>query len=139
MHAFVELLRAEQHSLVYGEIERLVGSADVKAKSLLELARLGERRQRLLDDAGVTLDRTGTALREHAGRAPQLSAEWQLLMSLTQTAHQLNVLNGTLIATRLRSTQQALNALLSAARIPGTYTPEGSIVSLRPGTQLAVA
>ena len=47
--------------------------------------------------------------------------------------------NGMLISTRLHHTQRALNAIFSAARLPGAYGADGNTVSLRTAQQLAVA
>jgi len=141
LRAFVALLRDEQQSLIPGAHERLTSFAEPKAKCLIELTQLGERRLQLLRDHQLTADRAGMErlVREHAHSAPQALAAWQQLLALTADAHHLNDLNGTLIATRLRGTQRALSALFSAARIPGAYAADGSTVPFHTAHRLAVA
>ena len=51
----------------------------------------------------------------------------------------LNDVNGMLIASRMRGTQQALGVLLAAARIPGTYAADGTTTGLHGGNRRAVA
>ncbi len=141
LSSFMALLRDEQHSLVRGENERLAMYAEAKATRVFELARLGNTRQELLRQHGYAPDRAGMErlLSEHAPAAAQAPAAWRQLLALTAEAHRLNELNGTLIAARLRSTQQALNVLLTAARIPGAYASDGSTVAYRTAHELAVA
>ena len=141
LRTFVAVLREEQQSLIHGALEQLAQFAEPKAKCLIELTRLGELRLQVLRDHGLSADRAGMErlLREHAKSAPQVLAAWRELLTLTADAHHLNDLNGTLIATRLRGTQQALAALFSAARIPGAYAADGSTVPYRTLHQLAVA
>jgi flagella synthesis protein FlgN len=141
LRTLVALLRDEQHALVYGEIEQIGLLAEPKAQSLFELSRLGAARERMLAEYGLAADRTGmqSFLSNPDFGAIELEREWRELLALTQSAHQINAINGTLIATRLGSTHQALNTLLGAARLPETYTPEGSTVSFRAARPRAVA
>ena len=140
LRVFVAVLREEQQSLVHGELDQLARFTEPKAKCLLDLTRLGELRMVLLRTHNLSADRAGmeNLLREHAQNAPQTLAAWQQLLTMTADAHHLNDLNGTLIATRLRGTQQALAALFSAARIPNAYAADGSTVAYRTSQQLAV-
>ena len=141
LRAFVAVLREEQQSLIHGALEQLARFAEPKAKCLIELTRLGELRAQVLRTHGLSADRAGMErlLREQVESAPQALAAWQQVLALTADAHRLNDLNGTLIATRLRGTQQALAALFAAARIPGAYAADGSTVPFRTSHQLAVA
>ena len=141
LRAFVALLREEQQSLVHGALDRLTSFTEPKAKWTLELTRLAEVRLGLLRAGNLPADRSGMErlVREHATNAPQALALWQQVLLLTADAHHLNDLNGTLIATRLRGTQQALSALFSAARIPGAYAADGSTVPFHTAHKLAVA
>ena len=141
LRAFVSLLRDEQQTLIHGALERLASFAEPKAKCLMELAQLSELRLRVLRAHALAADRAGMErlLREHARSAPMALAAWRQVLALTADAHRLNELNGTLIATRLRGTQQALSALFSAARIPGAYAADGSTVPFHTPHKLAVA
>jgi flagellar biosynthesis protein FlgN len=141
LRAFVALLLEEQQALVRGDLERLTSFAAPKSQTLLELTRRGNDRQRLLREHGLTIDSAGMErlLEEPSIGTPQVIAAWHELLNLTRTAQQVNETNGTLINARLRGTQQALNVLLSAAQIPGTYTADGSTVSSRRRQSLGVA
>jgi flagellar biosynthesis protein FlgN len=141
LRAFISLLRNEQQSLIHGALERLAEFAEPKAQCLMELAQLGELRLQLLRAHQQSADRAGMErlLREHAQSAPRAPAAWQQVLALTADAHRLNDLNGTLIATRLRGTQQALAALFAAARIPGAYAADGSTVPFHTAHTLAIA
>lgn len=141
LHSFVALLREEQQLLVRGEAENLASFVGPKTGYMLELTRLENQRQQVLRDHGLTPDRAGMErlLREHSTGASQLMAGWRQLLELTQTAQQINATNGTLIATRLNNTQQAISILFSTARLPGAYAADGSTVSFRAAQQLAVA
>jgi flagella synthesis protein FlgN len=138
LRAFIEMLRAEQSALVRGENERVAEFAEPKARQLFELTRLGEERSRALSGAGLKADRAGI---EKLLQGPSFTATrdaWRQLLQLTETAQQINTTNGMLIAARLHHTQRALNAIFSAARLPGAYGADGSTVSLRTAQQLAV-
>jgi len=141
LRAFVALLREEQRLLIRGETENLASFVEPKTRYMLELAQLGDQRQQVLRDRGLTPDRAGMErlLREHSPGTPQLMAGWRQLLELTQTAQQINATNGTLIATRLNNTQQAISILFSTARLPGSYAADGSTISFRAAHQLAVA
>ena len=76
-------------------------------------------------------------LRERAD-SEELTCSWQSLLAITRVAQRLNTTNGMLIDTHLHGTQQALDALLTAARIPRTYAPDGSTVSLHSARMRAV-
>lgn len=140
LREFVDVLREEQQSLVRGDLEQLASFAEPKAKCLIELTRLGELRNQVLRAHNLPADRAGMErlANEHAKSAPEILAAWHQILTLTSNAHRLNDLNGTLIATRLRGTQQALNALFTAARIPGAYAADGSAVAFRTAHKLAV-
>jgi flagellar biosynthesis protein FlgN len=141
LRTFVALLRDEQRSLINGEIDALASYLDPKSRHMFELTRLEEQRRQLLQARGFSPDRAGMErlVREHAWRAPALVSAWRELLQLTQRAQQLNTTNGTLVATRLGHTQQSLNVLFTAARLPGAYAPDGSTVTFRPAHRLAVA
>ena len=47
---------------------------------------------------------------------PAAAMAWQELLQLTETAHQINEINGILVNQRLRYNQQRLSALQAAAR-----------------------
>lgn len=140
LHAFTELLRAEQSALINGESERVAEFAEAKAARVFELTRFGEERGRWLKSLGLNNDRAGMErlLREHARNDSATVSAWQQLLKLSESAQQTNTTNGMLINARLQHTQRALNVIFSSARLPGAYGADGNTVSLRTGQQLAV-
>ena len=141
VRAFIDLLRKEQSALTCGENDRIAEFAEAKARHLLELTRYSDERSRWLAGLGVSSDRAGMdrVLREQAGAAVAPRRAWNQLLQLTQIAQQTNTTNGMLISARLNHTQRALNAIFSAARLPGAYGADGGTVSLRTAQHLAVA
>ena len=140
LQRFIDLLRAEQAALVRGETDQVAAYVEPKSQHMFELTRLENDRKRLLTGAGVAADRAGRErlLHNNAGNVRALNA-WRQFLQLATSAQQLNTTNGLLISTRLQSTQRALGALFSTARLPGAYGADGGTVSLRTAQQLAVA
>ena len=135
-----ELLRDEQRALVTGDLEKLASYADPKAKLLFELSRCADERAHLLRTHGYAADAAGmdNLLRKLGDDTAAVVSDWQRLLDDSKLARQLNETNGTLIAARMRGTQQALGVLLRAARIPGTYAADGTTVGLHRTNRLAV-
>jgi flagellar biosynthesis protein FlgN len=138
---FTTLLREEQQTLVRGELERLGSYADSKSNCLFKLTHLGEQRHGLLRERALHCDDAGmeSLLRDHVENPELPRAAWRHIVELAKTAKHLNEINGTLIGTRLNSTQEALSVLFCAAKLPGAYTADGSTVCYRPTHKLAVA
>jgi len=131
MVALVELLRTEQELLLKGDTDPLSALGEAKARHLTELTRHAEQRRCFLLDCKLTPDRDGMNawLEAHAAAHPELRDASRQLLALTRTAHVMNRVNGTLIATRLRVTQQALNTLFGEAATSGAYGADGSTVT----------
>ena len=136
-----ELLRQEQRALIHGEIETLAAYADPKAKLLFELSVCADERSQLLNEKCLPVNAAGMKqlLSMLGDDAAQVLADWQRLLAETGIARQLNEINGTLIASRMRGTQQALGVLLAAARIPETYAADGTTVGLHSTHRISVA
>jgi flagellar biosynthesis/type III secretory pathway chaperone len=123
LQALLETLTEERALLASGEIDRLAEIATRKRGLLLHVANLGDYRKRLLDRAGIRLDRSGmTGIAQ--GRLHEVESEWQALVELTRKAHRLNQENGAHIEAGMRTNQQALSVLMSAVSST-TYGPGG--------------
>jgi flagellar biosynthesis/type III secretory pathway chaperone len=110
-----------------------------KRELLLQLAQLGEERNRLLRRTGVSPDGDGMrAFLEHPAASDELRSEWRLLIEITQQAQRLNHENGVFIEAGMRVNQQALSILISAAT-GNTYGPGGRTVSPLSSRSLASA
>ncbi len=139
VRALVALLHDEQQALASGQVEHLAARTASKEQLLSRLSAYSQQRDALLQASGHTqaAGSMESLLRKRAD-AGELARAWQSLLETTRIAQRLNTTNGRLISTRLHGTQQALDALLSAARIPRTYAPDGSTVSLHSARTRAV-
>lgn len=140
IQALVEVLTQERDALVHSELDRLAEFAPRKRELLLNIAHLGEQRNRLLERCGVTADRRGMEawLQTHDAHGTA-RAEWRALLELTQTAHNLNQGNGVFIDAGMRANQQALQALMCAGAANHTYGPGGRTMSSLGSRTLASA
>jgi flagellar biosynthesis protein FlgN len=119
-------LHAERSALIAGEVDSLVALAQRKSDAYARLAQLGDARTMLLAHAGATPARSDVdAL---FGSSP----DWDVcrrpftdLLELAREARDLNQANGLLIRTHMKSGQQALAVLMSAAEQASTYGPDG--------------
>lgn len=118
MRAFVALLEKEQQSLLHQDAEQLLPIAEAKTAAANKLTELANARRQLMNSAD-----TGAWLAQHA---PACNALWNEIRKLGAHAHQLNQTNGEVIQLKLRSNQQALTALLGAAKnAAGLYGRDG--------------
>ncbi|MGZ9039046.1 MAG: flagella synthesis protein FlgN [Burkholderiales bacterium] len=123
VQALLEALTEERALLASREIDRLAEIAARKRGLLLHVANLGDYRKRLLDRAGIGIDRSGLSGISH-GRMQEVESEWQALVELTRKAHRLNQENGAHIEAGMLTNQQALSVLMSAVSST-TYGPGG--------------
>ena len=139
VQALLETLAEERQLLGTGDADRLADTASRKRELLLQLAQLGDQRNRLLRRAGFSPDGQGMrALLDHPAAGGELQTEWQLLIELTQRARRLNEENGIFIEAGMRANQQAFSTLVSAAS-GNTYGPGGRTVSPLSSRTLASA
>ena len=129
VQALVQALTEERQLLTDGNTDPLTEMGARKRELLLDIARLGDQRNRMLREHGITPDGRGIrALLDNRPATDEIRAEWRLLIETTRQARQLNEANGVIIADGMRANQQALTVLLSAASA-GTYGPGGRTVS----------
>lgn len=122
MRDFVALLEKEQQVLLNPDAEPLLPMAEAKTVSANRLSDMANARRQFLKTHGANLD-TGAWL---AKNAPSGRAVWDELRELAARAHHLNQTNGEVIQLKLRSNQQALAALLGAAKsTAGLYGRDG--------------
>ena len=140
IQALVAVLTEERNALREGQVDLLAELAPRKRELLLHIAHLGEQRNRLLERGGVSTDRRGleTWLTMHDA-AGTVRADWQALLELTRTAHDLNQENGLYIDAGMRANQQSLQALMSAGAANSTYGPGGRSLSPLSSRTLASA
>ena len=115
---FIDVLRREHQALQQVYVSALLPLAAEKANHAQQLAELAQARERWLaapdssEDQGA--ENQGDMERRLADH-PTAAMAWQELLQLTETAHQINEINGILVNQRLRYNQQRLSALQAAA------------------------
>ncbi|MBX3664097.1 MAG: flagellar protein FlgN [Burkholderiales bacterium] len=123
---FLELLQHEQECLLTGNADAIGAHVENKSASLRRLAGYAERRRRFLLAQQLSPDRPGMEQWvANAGESAGIAAEWQRLLEATRLAREVNETNGSLIAARLQSNQQALAALTAAASGTSLYGRDG--------------
>jgi flagellar biosynthesis/type III secretory pathway chaperone len=139
VQALLEALSAERQLLAEGDTDRLTEIGVRKRELLLNIAQLGEQRNRLLHRQGVSSDsRSLRAFMNNTAATEELRAEWRMLLDTTEQARRLNDANGLIIEAGMRTNQQALSMLLSAAS-GGTYGPGGHTTNPLSSRSLASA
>lgn len=112
MREFVALLEKEQQTLLNQDAEKLLALAETKTAYANKLSLIINARRQFLATNGAVSD-TAAWIAKHI---PVAAPVWKELRELAARADHLNHTNGEVIQLRLRSNQQALNALMGAAR-----------------------
>ncbi len=112
MREFVALLEKEQQILLNQDAEKLLALAEAKTTFANKLSLIASTRRQFLSAQGVTADPAAWI----AKHVPPAVPVWKELRDLAARADHLNHTNGEVIQLRLRSNQQALNALMVATR-----------------------
>lgn len=140
MAALVAALEQEREALEQGHTDRLTQIATAKRELLLHVAYLGDQRNRVLDQSGISAQRSGMErwlqVHDHNGIAHNA---WRALIEITNHAQQLNRRNGIYIEAGASANQQAVSALLSASAAAGTYGPAGRAMNSLSPRSLASA
>lgn len=121
---FVALLEKEQQALLQQENDLLLTLAEAKTQAALKLNELTNvRRQFLNSKMGNNAIDSSEWIKKFA---PTCLAAWNEVKKIAEAAHQMNKTNGEVIQLKLRSNQQALTALLGAAKsAAGLYGRDG--------------
>lgn len=126
LREFVALLKQEQAFLVKGRADALPALGEQKSALAARLVACTGRREAALGHAGLAVGRPGMAAWLEQSAADMAARQgWQEILTLAAEARSLNELNGTLIATHLQHTQQALGVLMAASDRVMTYGPDG--------------
>lgn len=126
IQGFIDLLRHEQDLLVAVNIDELMPLVEAKTGIAARLAKLSDRRERLLAERGLAAGRPGMeAAIAGATKGAVLAKPWEDLLRLAGEARQLNELSGQLIVRHMQHNRQALDTLMSAAGYATTYGPDG--------------
>jgi flagellar biosynthesis/type III secretory pathway chaperone len=140
VEALVAALTAERKALGEGNIDHLERAAPRKRELLMAVAAADQQRNRLLERSGAGSGRRGMEawLASHLVD-PSTRDNWRSLLDLTERARRLNQENGAFISAGLQANQQALSALLTAARSTSVYGPGGRTLNPLSSRPLASA
>jgi len=140
VEALVAVLAAEREALGGGQHDHLDQAAPRKRELLISLAAADQKRNRLLEQAGVGHGRSGMEawLDIHA-TDDEVRRNWRALLQVTERARRLNEENGAFISAHMHANEQALSALLTAARSTGVYGPGGRTLNPLSSRPLASA
>lgn len=130
---FIQILQTEQDSLVQANIDPLLELARLKSEKVLLLSQFADLRTRFISTQGFPTKpgSMGAWLKQQRNPEYARIAElWTQLLTLAESAQQLNKINGSMIDTRLRNNQQALSILQSAAKQSALYGADGHTQSL---------
>jgi len=116
LRAFVTLLEKEQHALINQDNDQLLALAEAKTQASNKLADLINTRRNFLDAQAVGEEVAAWISKQ----VPACRPIWDEIRELAGRAHQMNQINGEVIQLKLRSNQQALTALLGAAKNTST-------------------
>jgi flagella synthesis protein FlgN len=137
VRVFIDVLRREQHALQQADVSVLLSLAAEKASHAQQLAELTQAREQWLAVPG-SLEDQGNMERMLADH-PTAAMAWRELLQLTETAHQINEINGILVNQRLRYNRQRLSALQAAAcglHDSGLYGSDGQPRTFSGGRRL---
>ncbi len=124
MQALKALLVREQACLASGDTDACAALLEDKAALVAALAAMANERHGRLATAGFPANEQG--MQHWLRHSPDSTVEeWKLLMAATREAHELNRVNGVLLAGLSARNRQALSALGANAEGTGLYGPAG--------------
>lgn len=130
--AFVGLLEVEQEALIRGDADGLAVLTNEKANKIDLLDRLSTQRRHYLAVQNLTASAEGMAiwLSCNPGFSATVSKVWRELLTLSETAWQINQNIGILIESRLQQNRLKLATLQSAVAPDRVYCPDGQLSTL---------
>jgi len=131
---FIEVLQQEQSALTKADLNQLITVSQEKNKLAEQLNQLGRDRIATLASLGVGGD-TASVENWLKTQPADVKTAWITLLESAKAAQHLNQINGKLIETQLQHTQQALNALSSAANQSAVYGADGQTRGIQPASQ----
>lgn len=125
--AFIEILKKEEHALIDGKIDEIDYLTSDKSRLIEELIQLDDKRSEYMKQQGLSFEKNivNAWLTEQCADQPDVKVLWDELLSLAQTAQQLNHTNGLIISNHLQHNQRAFSALHCAAGNVSLYGPRG--------------
>ncbi len=124
MRALLAVLEREQACLSRGDADGCAMLLGEKAVQVAALSSLAAERHRRLATLGYDADERGMTAWLRASVAGSV-ADWEALMAVTRDAHELNRINGLLLAQLAARNRQVLDALGMRASGPGLYSAGG--------------
>jgi flagella synthesis protein FlgN len=126
----LKLLQQEQAQLIQNDIDRLMALTEEKASIVARMTTLANGRHRALGDAGFEPRESGMqAWLKSAPATKAISEAWAGLLTLAQSAKEINHNNGILINRHLSRNRNALNVLQGPPQGGNLYGPNGQSMS----------
>lgn len=125
MHCLLGLIQQEQAFLLEADIDGLNAITDEKARTVARMTELANTRLHALATAGYPQNDAGLQAWLASQTAGSAAETWAEVLALTQSAKEMNRVNGLLINTHLTRNQVALNVLHGADQRSGFYGPDG--------------
>lgn len=133
------VLRQEQLKLVDADIDGLLVLTAEKTTVVAHMSELASRRHRALSAAGFAASEAGMqAWLDSASALEDCRQDWQDMLSVLESAQELNRTNGLLINKHAARNQQALSVLQSGTQVGNIYGPNGQATMTSIGRRLVI-
>ncbi len=138
MNDLSTLLTEELSAISGNNIDALEQITPAKNELVNKLQPLSEQFQALLKQAGQQPDKQGIR-QVLLNCAPEVSSQWQALLTVTARCHRQNLINGRTIEISYAVKQRSLELLLGINEQPELYNPDGKASSRKGAGPLAKA
>lgn len=126
LRQLAELLQQEFEALSATNGEAVATLTQEKLTLLMQLEAVAQRKSQLLESLGYTLGSAGLTEFLDAAASPELSSRWSEIENELRACRKQNLVNGQLLETTRRQTQQLLSILVGESDSPAElYTAKG--------------
>ena len=129
-------LNNEHKALVDKDIASIQSISEEKIVLMEHLEDLNKERRNLLDNAGLDITSTGVGdflQNSNSPRAPQMKALWDEISNISKQCDKQNNINGIIIESNKRHTENALSILQGKQQNTELYSKKGE--SIKPSHQ----
>jgi flagella synthesis protein FlgN len=123
--SLLDLMKQEQVKLIAADINGLQELTESKTKVISQIAAMAQQRHRALAIAGFAPKEEGMKDWLASINQTNVGEAWTQLLALTQSAKELNRVNGMLINKHLAHNKNAMNAMQAPTEASNFYGPNG--------------
>ena len=138
MTGLLDLIKQEQTQLVDANIEGLQSFTQEKAKAIAKICQLASNRHAFLAAAGLPGIDASMPIWLDSTANSTLRKTWVQLLSVAETAKELNRLNGVLINKFMTRNQDALHILQGNTKGNNFYGRNGQTTTAQPTRRLII-